>query len=183
MTLVDLDQFPEDTYRTLIALPYRVGLYVSQSDRTGGKNSDTQELAALENVVTFYVEDTLKSEFAQTIMLATLQHKAYWPEWSADTDKVPEECRYIAEYLVNVIDERKLESFKSNLLEIAITVAQAYQENARPVTFFGKLMKALTFRSEKIAVEENAEHINISPAEKAAINKLAERLGVLQRVA
>ncbi|PZP57205.1 MAG: hypothetical protein DI586_01030 [Micavibrio aeruginosavorus] len=183
MALVDLDQFPEDTYRTLIALPYRVGLYVSQSDRTGGKSSETQELAALENVVTFYVEDTLKSEFAQTIMLATLQHKAYWPEWSAETESVPQECKTITDYLVNIIDERKLESFKSNLLEIAITVAQAYQESAQDVSIFGKIKHALSFRSEKIAADDNIEHINISAAEKIAINKLAEMMGVAQRVA
>ncbi len=182
MTLVDLDQFPEDTYRTLIALPYRVGLYVSQSDRTGGKHSDAQELAALENVVTFYVEDTLKSEFAQTIMLATLQHKAYWAEWSSETEKVPDECKYIAEYLVSVIDQRKLESFKQNLMEIAITVAQAYHEQAKEVSLLGRMVRALSFRSEKIAPDVSAEHINISPAEKAAINQLAEMLGIPQRV-
>ena len=144
--MVDLDQFPEDTYRTLIALPYRVGLYISMSDKTGGKASETQELAALENVVTFYVEDTLKSEFAQTIMLATLQHKAYWPEWSLEIEQVPQECEYIAAYLIDRIDERKLAGFKNNLIEIAMTVALAYRETSE-LTGFARFKSAVSRRS------------------------------------
>lgn len=181
--MVDLDQFPEDVYRTLIALPYRVGLYVSLSDRTGGNDSATQELAALENVVTFYVEDTLKSEFSQSIMLATLQHKAYWPEWSVGVEDVPEECTYIANYLIDCIDERKLAGFKNNLLEISMAVALAYRETASATGFFVKLKNALTFRSVKISPDETNPGLNISEAEKIAINHLAEKLGLSQKVA
>lgn len=181
--MVDLDQFPEDVYRTLIALPYRVGLYVSLSDRTGGKDSASQELAALENVVTFYVEDTLKSEFSQSIMLATLQHKAYWAEWSEGVEDVPTECTYIANYLVDCIDERKLAGFKNNLLEIAMAVALAYRETAATTGFFAKLRNLLTFRSVKISSDETSTDLNISEAERIAINHLAEKLGLSQKVA
>ena len=180
--MIDLDQFPEDTYRTLVALPYRVGLYISQSDKTGGKSSEAQELAALENVVTFYVEDTLKSEFAQTIMLATLQHKTYWAQWSENIDSVPEECAYIAGYLADILDDRKLAGFKNNLLEIAMAVALAYRETAAATGFFARMKALFAPRLVKVSTEETQQHLNISEAEKIAINHLAEKLGLAEKV-
>lgn len=177
--MTDLDQFPADIYQTMIALPYRVGLYVSNSDSTGGKDSEARELAALENVVTFYVEDTLKSEFSQSIMLVTLQHKAYWKDWAHNIENVPDECRKIAEYLATTIEARDLMSFKANLLEISMAVAMAYREEVEPVGFVAKIKNLFAPKTE---IADPNTTLNISEAEKTAINQLAEAMGVGERV-
>lgn len=181
MTMVDLEQFPADIYQTLIALPYRVGLFVSASDSTGGPASEAKELAALENVVTFYVEDTLKSEFAQSIMLVTLQHKAYWKDWGSDIKSVPNECRDMMAYLEDRVESRNVLAFKGNLLEIAMAVALAYRETESETGFFAKIKRL--FSPIKIeTVHSNNSHLNISVAEKAAINELAEIFGIPHKV-
>lgn len=182
--MVDLEQFPADVYQTLIALPYRVGLFVSESDKTGGTESKARELSALENVVTFYVEDTLKSEFAQDIMLATLQHKAYWKDWSENIDKVPDECRAIADFLKDRIDDRKLLAFKHNLIEIATTVAMAYRETGATSGTFAVLKKLFGIGQPKKSSSSDAAStsLNISESEKAAINQLAEVFGLSERL-
>jgi hypothetical protein len=73
-----LNDLPDDIRLLVVRLPYRVGFYVSASDKTGGEESDAAEMAALEGIVTFYVEDFCKSEFAQAVMLETIQRKAEW---------------------------------------------------------------------------------------------------------
>ena len=180
--MIDPATFPEDIYKTLIALPYRVGLYVSMSDAGGGDEAFQKELAALENMVTFFVEDTLKSEFAQTVMLATLQNKINWHDWQADIEKVPQECSDIAGYLQDRLDARSLAAFKNNLIEIGITVAMAYREVSEKTSFLVKLRNCLSFHSTKAPNVDN-KYLNISPSEKAAINMLAGKVGIAYKVA
>ncbi len=181
--MTEIEQFAPEIYQTLVALPYRVGLYVSLSDMTGGQDSEASEMAALENVVTFYVEDTLKSEFAQEVMLATLQQKQRWSDWRGDIGKVPDECREILGYLEDRIEPRKLSAFKSNLLEIAIAVAMAYRESVEAESFVTKLRNCLSLNWIKKSANSNSQHLNISAAEKIAINALADSFGIDYKVA
>lgn len=180
--MIDPKYFPEDIYLKLVALPYRVGLYVSTSDMTGGHESQKRELLALENMVTFFVEDTLKSEFAQSVMLLTLQNKIHWSEWQSNIDDVPQECSDIIEYLRDRLDARNLNAFKSNLLEIGISVAMAYRETEAEKGFLQKMRECLTFHSAKTA-NNNSQFLNISDSEKNAINKLADTFGLQYKVA
>lgn len=177
--MIDLNLIPEEHYRSLIALPYRIGYFVSASDKTGGSESEGRELQALENLFTFYVEDALKSEFAQQVMLATLQHKAYWPQWRDDIDHVPEECTEIVGYLEDRLDIKSLVAFKNNLLEIGVTVAMAYNEGKPRIAFLDRI-KAM-FAAPKVSTQ-NHEYLNVSMAEKAAINQLAGTLGIPYKV-
>lgn len=177
--MIDLNQFPEETYRTLIALPYRIGYFISASDKTGGSESEDRELQALENLFTFYVEDALKSEFAQQVMLATLQHKAYWPQWRDDIDNLPNECAEIVGYLGDRLDIKSLVAFKNNLLEIGVTVAMAYNEGKPKVSLIEKLKSI--FSAPKISTINHA-YLNISADEKIAINRLADTFGIPYKV-
>lgn len=175
-----IDQFPPDIYKTLIALPYRVGLYISLSDRTGGTAADDKELAALENIVTFFVEDALKSEFAQDVMLATLQHKAHWPEWRENIEEVAGEASELLGYLEDRLDPRNLLAFRNNLLEIAITVASAYREAPKSRDFLTRIKDLFT--KNHMRSDGNTAHLNISQAEKDALNLLADHLGIPYKV-
>ncbi len=177
--MVELDKFPTETYQLLVTLPYRVGLYVSMSDQSGGSTSEEKELQALENIVTFYVEDTLKSEFAQSVMLVTLQNKVNWPNWNTDIGNVPEECKYILGYLEDRLEARDLLAFKNNLLEIAVTVAMAYRESS--TTSFADRIKS--FFSPQKSANSNNQALNISKAEKTALNTLADTFGIPYKVA
>ena len=181
--MIDLNQLPEDILSTLVALPLRVGLYVSFSDETGGDTAQEEELRALENIVTFFVEDTLKSEFAQSIMGLSLQRRQDWGEWNGDLDRVPQECSEMIGYLSDHLDPRNLHAFKNNLLEIAIAVAMAYRETAQASMAFQIKMLWNNFMGRFKPPVSNSDrpyayYPNISAIEKQAINKLAEALGI-----
>jgi len=98
-----LSKLPQDIQDLVVSLPFRVGLFISESDQTGGDESAEAERKALENIVTFYVEDTVKGEFAHEVMLHTLNNKSKWNDWSENIGKVPEECLHLTYMLKDVI--------------------------------------------------------------------------------
>lgn len=173
----------------LIKLPYRVGLYISMSDQTGGGASSEAEMRALENVVIFYVEDFCKSEFAQSIMLETLNNKQDWPRWSENIQLVPEECKKVFDHLIDKIEMKDIVAFKNNLLEIAIAVAMAYREFDTTEPWIDRFKIYLSILVQRIKVvlggaqlEEVDQLLNISREEKMAINLLADTLGIQHKV-
>ncbi|HNQ92279.1 MAG TPA: hypothetical protein PKI93_05035 [Alphaproteobacteria bacterium] len=180
-----LTDLPEDIQSLIVKLPFRVGYYISASDKTGGEQADEAEMRALQNIVTFYVEDTLKSEFAQEAMLEMLRHKKDWENWKEHIEIVPEECLKMSESLVGTIDLKEIYSFKSNLLEIAISVAQAYREFDDKVPPMEKLKTHLSILFQRIRALLKGEEmpstdtmLNISREERMAVGLIADSLGI-----
>ena len=75
-------QFSRQDELVLISLPYRVGLYVSFSDTTGGFEAQEQEMQSLSNILREFAEDFCKSEFSQKVLMESLRQRALWPAWS-----------------------------------------------------------------------------------------------------
>lgn len=177
-----LDQFSEDQQALLIALPYRTGLWLSQCDSTGGGDADEAEMQALHEIVTGFAEDFLKSEFVQALMEQTVAHRNLWGTWNRDIDLVPEECRKAVQLLADHLDRKEFLSFKQNLMEIATDVALAYRENGDE-SLSGRVNVYTRLVSEKVRSMMTGrpprsldEILNISDAEQAALDRLAEAL-------
>lgn len=184
------DSFTSDQHDLLVALPYRVGLWVSNSDTAGGEDSDVIEMQALSDIVTGFAEDFLKSEFVQTLMEETVSRRAEWDSWSGHLEDVPGECTRAAELLSERLDRKELASFKMTLMEIATSVAMAYREFDGSADFAHRLSVYSHVLVEKIrtlmtgrARQSNEELFNISKAERKALDALihALDLGHLRR--
>lgn len=186
---MSLHDLPEDIRLLAIRLPYRVGVFISSSDSSGGGESDQAEMLALTNVVTYYVEDFCKSEFAQGVMLETLRYKSEWNGWNENIGNTPQECRQLFDALTGQVDMRDIVAFKNNLLEIAIAVAMAYREfdASEPIAEKVKVYLSLLIQKLKALfkgeVSESFDQmLNISRSEKAAINQLAHVLDIQYKV-
>lgn len=182
---MSLSKLPDDIRPLIARLPYRVGLYISQSDQSGGAESAAAEMAALGNVVTYFVEDFCKSEFAQDVMMETLRQKNDWADWRDGLDQVPEECNRVVDALIGIVDMKDIVAFKNNLLEIAIAVAVAYREFSITDPLLKRMKIYLVALLERIltpfsgASPQSFDQIlNVSRAEKAAINRLAGVLDI-----
>ncbi|HRK97814.1 MAG: hypothetical protein KDJ26_04135 [Alphaproteobacteria bacterium] len=180
-----LRELPEDIQQLIIKLPFRVGYYISASDKTGGDDADQKEMLALQNIVTFYVEDTLKSEFAQEVMLLMLKEKNHWGEWKEHIEIVPEECLKVTAALVGIVEMKEIIAFKNNLLEIAISVAQAYREFDDRVSTVEKIQTYLAIIFQRVRalllgeeIQSTDMMLNISREERMAIGLLADTLGI-----
>lgn len=168
----------EPDVQGLIRLPFRVGVWISSSDSTGGAESEAQELKTLETIVATYAEEYLKSEFVQKLLERTFAARADWPLWSRDVEQVPQECRHLMSQLETLLPVRELSAFRENLVDIAVAVAMAYREEGESDTqdrntggFLRALLKALGLSSASVPV-------NISRAERKALRQLAMALNV-----
>lgn len=182
--MYQLDQFSPEQRQLLVMLPYRTGLFISLSDATGGGESDAAERQALESIVTSFAEDFLKSEFTEQIMRRTLAEKAAWPSWEHNIHNVPDECRQGCNLLADRIAPRDLGAFKDNLLEIATSVAMAFQEfDFEQASLWERLRMSGGFRlhcfSAKLqrrSAPSLMEYVSISPAERAALARIQDAL-------
>lgn len=171
-----LDDLPQETREILIRLPFRVGMWISQVDRTGGSEAVAREREALDTIVTAYAEDYLKSEFVQRLMEATLAQRAEWDGWTVAMEQVPNECDRVVKILSDHLPVREVSTFKNNLMEIAVAVAMAYRESQPAATAMGgftRLMGHLLGGFRTATADEN-----ISALEHQALKELARTLGV-----
>lgn len=183
----NLEKFAGDERALIVALPYRIGLWVSESDDSGGPDSVLAEMHALESIITGYSEDFLKSEFVEEVMRAVLACKSEWDSWGKKLDKVPDECRQAVEILEGRLDSREVMSYKQNLMEIATSVALAYREddggaaaagNGRFAACARHCWALLLARLKKEQEPRMESHINISKAERKTLTQLSDILKI-----
>lgn len=167
----------------LIRLPYRVGVWVSESDEGGGDDADALEKQALNVLITAYVEDFCKSEFVQRVMEQTVAQKDRWSQWEDDISSVPEECKHVMGVLSDRLPYKELNAFKDNLYEIGYSVAMAYREFDDEASGVVKLTTYVKLWIERVlaslkgdVAQSEDEALNISNSERIALNTLYDAL-------
>ena len=174
----------EETKTKLIRLPYRIGFWLSQSDQTGGDESDDLEHEALESVILSYGEDVCKSEFTQSVMERTVQEYEFWDKWVENIEDVPKECESLVYMLSSEVEKKHLEDFKASLFEVAETVALAYRELEEEKDFLNNVYMQIRIAQKKWDAfikryEFSLDHVlNISPSEEEALRTLKGALRI-----
>jgi hypothetical protein len=171
-------QLSPDDEKILIALPYRVGLYVSFSDVTGGWEAQERELQSLTGILREFSEDFYKTEFAQKVLRECLQSRSQWPSLSQSVDGVPLEADRMIRMLGPMFIPEELNQFKDVLMDIALSVAMAFredddgnQEQDRPI-----VREILSRLGSILSEKDPLDHINISESERRAITMLARAI-------
>ena len=179
-----LEQFSAAERNMLMALPYRAGLWIGESDKTGGEAAGAAEMQALESIVTGFVEDFCKSEFVEELMRETLARKADWQAWRGNIARVPEECRHAVDLLAERLERKHIASLKNNLIEIAFAVALAYREYdedsaplrekvALRLRYYWQRHQAMRLNRIPLTLDQS---LNISSTEQKAIKALTGAL-------
>ncbi|MBI1301739.1 MAG: hypothetical protein GC137_08800 [Alphaproteobacteria bacterium] len=183
-----LDDLTKDQRDLLVALPYRVGLFVSECDDSGGEESDEAEKQALENIITAYSQEVFGAETVQYIISKTVDRKSEWPEWSKnlDFDKIEAECHQAVDILSGVVDYKEVTAFKNYLVEIGESVALAFREYGEKTSLMDKFRVYMIYRRAKAAASKYnipykdwEEFINISLHERRALESIARALNVI----
>jgi len=178
-----MDQFLPDERTLLVSLPYRVGLYVSESDRSGGDESEEAEMQALSNIIIAYSQEVFGAETAQYIISETVSRKREWFEWSNDLDMVEVECHRAVDVLSNAVDVKEVNGVKRCLMEIGEAVALAFREYDETVSIVEKIKIYISYMQSRtqaaklgIIAKEWDQFINISMEERDALQKVAQAL-------
>ena len=179
-----LETLPAEKRTLLVSLPYRVGLFISHSDQTGGGASDAAEMEALSGIITGYYQEIFGAETVQYIIGETVSRRAEWDGWSENLDNIDEECRRAAEILSGAVDEKEFSAFKHHLIEIGESVALAFREYGRETPLGDKIKMYLYYLKGKIRAlmrgqpyKDWGQFINISMDERKALRRIARALG------
>jgi hypothetical protein len=175
-----LNTLTEHQRETLISLPYRVGLWVSQSDDTGGTESEATELQTLSNIINGFAYEVFGSETMQIILSDTIKHQERWPAWALRLAEVPGDCAIAVDILRTHLDEKDVNAFRNQLLEIGEAVATAFSEfHHKPQA--NRLSVYISFFLSRILqkppYKSFGEYISISAEERKALKALAGALG------
>lgn len=180
-----LDQLTPDQREFVVSLPYRVGLYVSQSDKSGGDESDEKEMQALSNILQGYAQEIFGAETVQYVISETVAKKDQWGRWGAKVDAVEADCHRAVDVLSELVDPKEVSAFKQHLMEIGEAVALAFREVGDDMPFLDRLkFYFYYFRGKSRAAKQKRiymsfdEFLNISLDERKALNKIANALNV-----
>ncbi len=180
-----LAQLSESQIYRLTSLPYRVGLYISESDQSGGDAANENEIRALENIIYGFADGMFGVELIQDIMARTVQQKDEWSKWQGDLDKVPEECRDALSILSAYVNVKMRQSFAQRLIDIGEAVALAFREDISSQSGFSRLKARFRYwgmvreaKSKKLPVRSFDAFLSISAPEREALLKVARAMNV-----
>jgi hypothetical protein len=173
-----LDKLTPDQRNLVIRLPYRIGVWVSQSDTSGGREADESERQALSNILHAFAEDLFGSEMLQYIMSETIRQKNDWPSWNVQVDLVPGECGDAITLVREFGEPKDVKAFKNHLMEIAGAVALAFHEEDSSRSFLaaiGLYVSHLFSRSGRKR-RRFSDFLNVSTSESEALVAIADAL-------
>lgn len=178
-----LEDLTPDQKIFVASMPYRVGLWVSESDKDGGMEADVKEKIALENLIHGFAEQVFGSELLQYVMQETINNKDNWNEWGGELEELPEQAKKSCEILQAHFDNKEVNAYAMRLMEIAEAVALAFREREElskveeiklRLKYELNKMKSKGSRGMQISFDQ---YLNISANERTALSKLAEALG------
>lgn len=163
----------------LIGLLYRAGVWMSHSDDETGEADDVREMKALEHIIKSIASVHEQSEFVQDIARETISKKEQWPIWTNQSFDILGDCEKGVAVLKSNVNDNDLKAYRKTLVHIAETVAAAYgefgmgadEDESALSGFLGKVVGKLKGESQ-----EDADFMNISPAEDEALVRLKTAL-------
>lgn len=180
-----IDNLTRDEKDLVSSLPYRVGVWMSECDDSGGDDSDEQEKQVLESIIEGYAREVFGSEITQHVMTETVMSKHRWPEWAKeDFASIPHDCEKALMILSNYGEENDVRAFAHHLVEIAEAVAMAFSEY-QYTSIIDKIKMHWTYKKAAKAAKKRGERykslhefLSISPAERRVLLQISEALGV-----
>ncbi len=167
----------------IVSLPYRVGIWVSESDAGGGDHSDEREIQALTNILNGFAEEVFGAETVQHIISETLNRQSEWPDWAKNLGAIEEDCRTAMDVLYHKMDEKEVKAFKQHLIEIGEAVALAFREYDASQTMLNKMPVYIAYyigktkaSMQKTSYKSLDQFLNISPKERKTLTALARSL-------
>lgn len=186
MSVNFLDALSPQDREMIVSLPYRVGLSISQSDDTGGDESDAIEAQTLNNLLTGFAHDVFGAETVQYVIGETVQRKADWPKWATKLENVEQDCERTIEILLDRVDPKEVSAFRKYMVEIAESVAMAFREYSDDMPVFKKFQFFMAYQKLKTLAEKHKmplkdyeDFLNISLKERKALTSIAKSLGIV----
>lgn len=173
----DLSIFQPSEKAQLIALFYRVGIWISQVDDDGGDEADNTEEATLTRLLGNVANNRNRSVLVREIAAEALRQKNNWPRWGENLDQFIAEAQEGVRLLKPVCSPVELTDFIVGLRALAEAVAMAnHEDSAAQDHHGGQEGPGLLERIKSLLPGPKLNARNISPVEDDALTELAQAL-------
>lgn len=181
--MTHISEFSAEEVECLISLPYKVGLYISYADDEHDEDDDDKEKDALEASIKAVAGLYEEKPFIQSVAEQTLALKSEWPRWATGAFQVEAEAQKAVSLLSSKASKDELKAYRTMLVEIATTVAQAHGEfnsfdAEEQKSGFGALVGKIVSGFSGIDKDDDNHPMNVSAAEDSAIETLKQALRV-----
>jgi hypothetical protein len=182
--MTDLSQFSATEFELLVSLPYRAGIFVSYADDIDGESDDENEMAMLEATLKAIAVLHADYPLMKDIFKETLRLKSEWPRWQTKAFNISGDSQMVISLLKSKGGDLLAKQYRSALMEIATTVAQAYGEfgqfddAAKDPSLFGGLVAKVVSSFSSLSADDKNHPMNVSASEESALSELSAALKV-----
>ncbi|GJL85114.1 MAG: hypothetical protein DHS20C02_08890 [Micavibrio sp.] len=180
----ELSIFSDEEITLLTSLPYKVGVWISHADDEEGEADDEREMKSLSACLKAVAKEYDGPGLVDDIARETLKREPFWMEWTDQSYNILPDCEQALVLLKEKAGLQDAKNYKSALLEIAATVAQAYgefngfDEVPEEEGFFGSIVNKVVGGFSGMSKDDANHPMNISPSEDSAISQLAAALKI-----
>lgn len=173
----ELSGFSEDEIELVSAALYKIGVWVSHADDEDGEEDDEREMRALGSCVRAVAKKYDGPGLVDDVAREALKRQGQWEEWADYSFNALDECRKALAVMKAHGTSADVKNYKAALMEVAVTVAQAYGEFGQfddedEGGGFGALLGKITGGFSKLSGEDKDHPMNVSAAEDSALEEL-----------
>ncbi len=178
--MTQLSCFSDEDIKTIISLPYRVGINVSYADDEDGERDDEAEMRALEACISEVAKLQEGEGLVKEVATKVLDSKDDWDSWSQGVFNIEPLCEKAVLALKTHASDDEIRSYIKMIVEIATTVAQAYGEFGEEIEpdkgFFAKAANKIASRFAGLSGDDANHPMNVSASESDAISSIIAAL-------
>ena len=173
----DLSVFSSAEKAHLIALFYRVGVWISHADDSGEDVADKAEATMLARLLQKVASNPARCTLVREIAAESLRQRQNWPRWAALNDSFIADAQQGVRILKPICDPRELADFIVGLRALGEMVAMASDEDAMAEDVSEAFGAPLLTRIRNCLFPPRKPCArNISPLEDNALTELARAL-------
>lgn len=177
-----LEQFADQDRAMIVSLPYRVGLWVSTVDETGGRKAAVREMETLRAIIDSRMVGMFSSAFVHEVMTEIMAHAHQWPDWADDAENALRDCVKVLDLLSARLSARDVDAYRENIMRIGVEVASAFREFDLKAPLCSRLWAKVRLSIDKLVgalrreTYESERLLSISYEEDLALSQLAVAL-------
>lgn len=168
----------------LASLPYRIGVWISDTDDEDGETDDRREMKALAVCIKMAAKQYDGPGIVDDILRETLAREKLWSGWAEGAFDVLPDCKKAVALLQDKSGLQEAKNYRAAMMEIAVTVAQAYGEFSsfdeipEDEGILGKIVGKVVGGFSNLSKDDANHPMNVSAAEDSAISQLSAALKV-----
>lgn len=180
-----LEQFSDEDKKLIIGFPYRVGLWISTQDETGGVQSNFAEKIAIHEIIekkSGQQTGMFGSAFVHEVMSDLYVRRSEWVDWEIVEETFLADAEKVIALIAKTLSENDAHEYAKSAMRVGRHVALAYREFDHKANMIESIAAKIRISLDKFIgmftkqQYESDTLLNISVEEDKALTQLSDVL-------